>query len=480
MNATITIEGAQARLSGKFPLAPVVDATSYFKIGYQFMPRFRQGVWDGRIKLFSSMKKTFPAGLTFAVKEALEEAGVRVSLDDRRACPALPPRFKEATTLHGVSFDYPYDFQLDAMEKMILGQRGIAAVATGGGKTEISCLITACLRLPTLFLVPGKELLYQIRARFAKRLGLPEREIGVIGDGKWQSGQWITVATVASLYQRLSKKKDVAWDLLCGTDLLFIDECHRAGSNSYYDVVGSCDAFFRFGLSGTPLKRTDGADLRLIAATGPVLFEMRNKELIARGVSSEVEVQMLPIRTPDIPKGTPYPDAYKAGIVTNVYRNRAASLLADKFVREGKSVVILVKEIAHGWALDKRLWTFKQKSFLTHQFINGEMDTEVRQRALQDFASGTLKVLIATSILDEGVDLPNIEVLIMCGSGKSSIKTLQRVGRGIRLGGTGKLVVVDFIDYHNKYLLEHSLQRFRDYRDEQCFEIREISLKEAV
>jgi superfamily II DNA or RNA helicase len=457
-----------------------VDATSYFKQGYQFMPKFRQGFWDGRIKLFSQMKKTFPAGLTFAVKEALEEAGVRVQVDDRRDCPPLPPRHKEDTTLHGVSFDYPYDFQLDAMEKMILGQRGIAAISTNGGKTEIACLISSCLRLPTLFLVPGKELLYQTQKRFATRFGISTDEIGIIGDKQWKPDQWMTVATVASLYARLNKKRQEAWDLLMSTQLLFIDECHKASADTWYDVVTSCDAFFRFGLSGTPLKRTDGADLRLLAATGPVLYEMRNKELIERGISSEVEVQMLPIRKPEIPKGTPYHDAYKAGIVNNIYRNRAISVLADRFVKEGKSVVILVKEIPHGWELDKRLWTFRQKSFLTHQFINGEMDSSVRQQALRDFEQGDLKVLIATSILDEGVDLPNIDVLIMAGGGKSSIKTLQRVGRGIRMGGSGKLIVVDFIDFLNNYLLEHSLQRFRDYRDEDCFDIREISLKEVA
>lgn len=477
MKATITIEGAQARLSGQFPQKPVVDATSYFKQGYQFMPKFRQGFWDGRVKLYSPTKKTFPAGLSHLVKEALEEADVHVQLDDRRSCPPLPPRYKEDTVLHGVSFDYPYDFQLEAMEKMILDQRGIAAVATNGGKTEIACLIASCLRLPTLFLVPGKELLYQTQQRFAKRFGISTDEIGIIGDKHWKPNQWITVAIVASLYQRLNNKKQVAWDLLMGTDLLFIDECHKTGADTWFDVARSCDAFFRFGLSGTPLKRTDGADLRLLAATGPVLYEMRNKELIARGISSEVEVQFLPIRKPVIPKGTPYHDAYKAGIVNNIYRNRAISVLADRFVQQGKNVVILVKEIPHGWELDKRLWTFKQRSFLTHQFINGEMDSSVRQQALRDFESGDLRVLIATSILDEGVDLPNIDVLIMAGGGKSSIKTLQRVGRGIRLGGTGKLIVVDFVDFLNNYLLEHSHQRFTDYRDEDCFEIREISLK---
>ncbi len=479
MSVTIIIEGSEARIDGDFPMAPVVDATSYFKQGYQFMPKYLRGFWDGRIKLFSKAKRTFPAGLSRDVKEALEEAGTRVQVDDRRARPAVSPATRNIG-LMGVDFEYPYDFQLDAMEQMIKDQRGIAAIATNGGKTEIACLITACLRIPTLFCVPGKELLYQTRKRFATRLDMREEEIGIIGDGQFRPQPWITVSTVASLYQKLTRKHEPTWDLLTSTELLFLDECHKTGSDSWYNVAKACDAFFRFGLSGTPLKRTDGADMRLLAVTGPVLVEMRNKQLIERGISSEVEILMVPVRKPVIPKGVRYNDAYKEGVTKNVHRNHAIATMANQFTEESKGVVILVKEIPHGWELDKRLKEFAQKSYLTHKFINGTMHMGIRRQALYDFEKGDLQVLIATSILDEGVDIPNIDVLIMAGGGKSSIKTLQRLGRGIRLGGTGKLTVVDFADFHNHYLLEHSLQRLRDYKDEDCFDIKQFSLQEAA
>jgi len=140
MKATIVIDGSEAKIDGKFPYSPVIDVCSYYKQGYQFTPKYQRGFWDGRIKLFNKMKRTFPAGLVQDVKEVLEEQGVRVQVDDRRARPAIAPITKDIT-LHGVSFDYPYDFQLDCMEKLILGQRGVAAVATNGGKTEIGYLV---------------------------------------------------------------------------------------------------------------------------------------------------------------------------------------------------------------------------------------------------------------------------------------------------------------------------------------------------
>lgn len=477
MYADITIEGADAQIDGDFPLELVIDTTSYFQQGYKFTAKYRMGMWDGKIKLYSRLKKTFPSGLVPFVVQKLQKEGVRVSIEDRRICPPLSP-IPNNITLHGVSFVYPYDFQVECMSKMVKEKRGVVAVATGGGKTEIACLVTACLRVPTLFLVPGKEILYQTQKRFASRFGIPTSDIGIIGDGNWHPNQWITISTVASIYDALKAGKEKAFNLLEKIELLFIDECHHAASDSYYDVARSCNAFFRFGLSGTPLKRTDGADLKLVAVTGPILYNVTNKFLIERGVSSEAEIKLVPIRKPDIQKGTPYIDAYRVGITDNLYRNRLLCLIAEELVRDNRKVIILVREIGHGKKIDERLWSFRKQSFITHQFITGKEPTPVRQRALKEFANGEIQVLIATSILDEGVDLPAIDAIILAGSGKSTIKTLQRIGRGLRKSTSGRnLIIVDTIDFQSKYLLQHSYQRLKDYKAEDCFTITEYKIK---
>lgn len=471
MVATITVIGADARITGNFPLSVVLEATSYYQQGFQFTPKYKMGMWDGKIRLFRRSNSSFPAGLTKGVTEALQEEGVKVMVDDRRQRPAISS-LPKGIKLHGVSFEYPYEYQLECMEKMVLNQRGVVAVATNGGKTEIACLVAACLRVPTLFLVPGKELLYQTQRRFATRFGLSENEVGIIGDGIWRPNQWVTVAIVASIYEALKAGKEKAIKLLDKIELVFADECHRAASDSWYEVLRACNAFFRFGMSGTPLKRSDGADLKLVAATGPVVFEIRNKFLIERGISSEAEIRLVPIRQPDnIPKKTPYVDVYRLGVTENLHRNRTICTLADQLVKEGKRVIILVREIGHGHQLDKRLWSFKTQSFLTHQFISGQEPSVVRQKAIKDFEKGEIQILIATTILDEGVDIPCIDALILAGGGKSTIKTLQRVGRGLRKGSTGKLIVIDTVDFQHRYLLDHSFQRISDYRAEDCFTI---------
>lgn len=478
---TITVQGADAKIDGTFT-RPMMDAitevTSYFREGYQFSNRYRNGVWDGRIRLFRRYTRTFPSGLLNDVKGALKDVGVKVQVDDKRKMPPIPTFDpKVMCDLIGVEFKYPYDFQIEVTKDAIKAQRGILHVATNGGKTEIFCLIAQCLRMPTLFLVPGKELLYQTADRVMTRLSLTNKEVGIIGDGRWEEGDWITIASVPSLYTNLKKRKCQA--LLDKTQLLVADECHQVGADSWFQVMRSCNAYFRYGMSGTPLSRTDGADLRLLSVTGPTITQIRNKDLIERGISSEVEVLMIKVEKPDnIHPRTPYPDAYDMGVMENTWRNHAISVVAGYFASQNLQSVILVKRIDHGKDLDKRLWTFHQKSFLPHQFICGKEPSNVRRKAIKDFSEGELRSLIATSILDQGVDMPSINVLILAGGGESSIKTLQRVGRGIRKGETGKLIVVDFADFQNRHLLKHSLQRLKDYKAEECFKIREVTLKD--
>jgi hypothetical protein len=133
-SCTITIEGADAKIDGTFPLNTVVDATSYFQLGYRFTARYRCHQWDGRIKLFKKVSRTFPAGLTDDVVKALRKEHVQVMVDDKRHCPASVVLDPKSMTLRGIKFDHPFDYQPECALTVANGQRGIVAVATNGGK----------------------------------------------------------------------------------------------------------------------------------------------------------------------------------------------------------------------------------------------------------------------------------------------------------------------------------------------------------
>jgi len=463
MKSEIHIYGSMSVLKGDYPKSAIHIATSYPVAGAEWSKSYQRGLWDGRKRLFNKRTGAFPTGLVATVGEVCDDMGYEVEIVDHRPVPTVGNRTFD---IQGVSMTGNYAYQLSACKAMVDQKQGIVKVATNGGKTEIACAVTNYLGLKTLFVVTSRELLYQARERFKTRLGLTDKEIGIVGDGHWSPGSLVTIATVGTLESRIDTQE--CQDLVQNTEVLFLDECHHVGSETWYTVSVLCPAFYRFGLSGTPLDRTDGANLRLIAATGSVIFEVNNKELVELGISAKAEIIFDQITQPILKKNIRYPTAYKQGVSENPELLERVVEWTQVFKQQGLGTLILVEEIAQGNLLDNMLWTQTNGVFIPHQFIYGEEDTDVRQKALKDFASGNLPVLIASTILDEGVDVPTIDALILAGSRKSRIRTMQRLGRGLR---GKKLIVVEFANYCHKYLTKHSLKRLEDYKAEDCFGI---------
>jgi superfamily II DNA or RNA helicase len=336
------------------------------------------------------------------------------------------------------------DYQLEAILKLLDHKRGVAKMATNAGKTEVMAGIIKALGVPnTLIIVSSKELLHQTADRFETRLGI---KVGKIGDGLWQP-EIVTVAMVQTLYSRLEN----VW---LENQLLMVDECHHASSNRMLDVLNKISGPYRFGFSGTPLKHEVLADMKLISATGRLLCEVTNSQLIEQGFSATPYVHLTTITNGAEDKfDAKYQQAYKDMIVDNEYRNL---LVADKAKISEGIVLVLVNQISHGHILNKLI--------PGSVFVHGSHDTEYRSGILEKMRSGGKGVFIASPIFDEGVDVPAIDTIILACGGKSHIKLLQRIGRGMRKKGNGNVLMIhDFIDDTNKYLLKHSEERIDTY-----------------
>lgn len=466
MDCTFDIFDTNTVLKGQFPLAQVVDITSYNVEGAQFSPQYRKGLWDGKKHLFNKRSGAFPTGLYPRVRKACEDYGCNVSITDHRShFTADDADF----ALHGITMTGKYQFQADVVKKALAAKRGIIKASTGSGKSSMLAAITKALgpNKKALLIVPTVELLYQLQGSFKRFLQLSDRECGTIGDSEWSPGSWVTVATPGTLMSRL--KTDTCIEFLGGIDLLMIDECHHAAAEEWYTVVSLCPAHYRIACSGTPTFRSDGADLRLIAATGELICDVSNKQLVDLGVVPRAHIIFDRITSPILPKkGTTYQTAYSSGVSKNpeVVEKVTEWVVAAR--NNDLSVLVLVDEIAHGKAIDEALWSNPYGVFIPHQFIHGSESTETRQSALEDFSTRSLPVLISSTILDEGVSVDSVDVLVLAGSRKSKIKTLQRLGRGLR---GERLVAVEFANMCHKYLADHSMQRLQDYKAEECFPI---------
>jgi len=407
------------------------------------MPRYRAGHWDGYISVMSGMN-AFPTGLLDYVVAGLVERGHIVEAP--RSLPHVPSIPVHNTMLCGVTLR---DYQMDAVMSLLANGRGVAKMATNAGKTEIMAAMLKVYDAKAVVVVHRKELMYQTADRFERRLGVP---VGMIGDGVCQPAI-ITVAMVQTLYSR-PELLDAFYDNV----VLMADECHTVSSDQMLSVLNKLPGPYRFGFSGTPLKYTELADMKLIGATGPVVVDVTNAELIDDGWSANPDIELHVVASvEDRLWSADYQTAYDEAIVHNDERNRIIATRAKAL--SDKVVMILVTRIEHGALL--------QSAIPGSIFVNGSHPAELRQATLDQMRNGNVGVYIASPIFDEGVDVPGVNALILAGGGKSHIKLLQRIGRGMRKKpGDNRILIIDFIDDTNQYLLDHSDSRVEVYEKE--------------
>jgi len=466
------------------------DALAETQKGSEWAPNHRRfgGRWDGKRHHFHISPTfagigTFPKGLLSRVQALLAKQSVKAKVRDLRKhiLPAVPLSGVHADMLEGVSMDGRYSFQLDAVKSALKAQSGIIFIATNGGKTSIAAAMIKALDQHTiLFVVPKAILLKQAREDIASRLGTIVENIGVIGGGRFEPKE-ITIAIINSITPskkspsaRAKNRNAVLREYLKTIDVVFLDEGHHAKATTWFRLMGALpNAQFRYLMSGTPF--TGDNDLMVEAATGPVICEIRNDELIKLGVSAKPYVRMIAINKPDLAQADDqsWDGVYKAGIIYNVYRNKVIARIADEYAADGKAVLVLVRQLNQGSAI-------RQLIKYPVEFAHGKMPDSERDR-LVDWFKITKKgrVLIASSILDEGVDVPAVNALIVADGGQSLRAVLQKIGRSIRRKRKGPNIVaaVDFADATHKWLAKHSLERIDIYTGE-SFDIAEEEVDE--
>ena len=247
------------------------------------------------------------------------------------------------------------------------------------------------------------------------------------------------------------------------------DEAHHSSSSTWYDTLMLCEnAEYRFGLTGTVDKSDPINLMRLYGCMGEVIYKISNNFLIEKGYSAKPIIHLTKIEEPKI--SGDWNEAYKNGIVENEKRNKIIVEQVKNKASQNKGCLIIVNHVKHGENL---------KNMLTNEgiyceFTNGTRNSEDRQNILNDMKSGKLKVLIASTILDEGVDISGINCLWLASGGKSFRQVLQRIGRGLRKKEDGSDVeVYDFLDFTNRFLTRHTQERYRYYKTEK-FQVKKL------
>ena len=374
-------------------------------------------------------------------------------------------------------------YQSDVVKKAKQVGGGIIKIATGGGKSLVIASLAAEYNIPTVIYVIGIELLHQMKNTLEEAYGI---ECGIVGGGECDLSKAVTIMTIWSAAAAFNKKakitdNDTTGDTKAHTKILnkklvrervenaqlfIFDECQYAASETLQFIHrASTSAKHRFLLSGTPW-RDAGDDILIEAVSGPKFCDISATKLISEDylVPPDIHFLNVPVMRG---AGKTYHEVYKNYIVENEDRNDLIIKAASKLVKAGKKVLILVVRVQHGKLLQKKL-----ENKFSVKFLDGAKSSSNRLEAIQDMRNGKTEVLIASKIFDQGVDIPELDALILAGSGKSSGRALQRIGRVIRKSkGKKKAIVVEFFD-NCKYLRDHSEARIKVYKSEPGFSIK--------
>lgn len=209
--------------------------------------------------------------------------------------------------------------------------------------------------------------------------------------------------------------------------------------------------------------------MRLMASSGPIAIKVTEKMLIDRGILATPKFKIANLKNkPDkLLRGTSWQAAYRLGIVNNEERNQVAVIEAVRAARYGLSSMILIQQKKHGEILRDMLTA----RGLRVEFIQGENDQEERATALNKLAKNEIDVLIGTTILDVGVDVPAVGMIILMGGGKAEVALRQRIGRGLRAKKSGPNValIIDFDDPFNSHTKAHAMQRYSIIKETEGF-----------
>lgn len=447
-----------------------------FKVpGIEYTPAYQNG-WNGITYLLSKTGK-FNYGLLNKVKLFLENKKELYAVEDKRLSIVNNIELNISNSLKKNNL-IPRDHQLRIAQAAISTDRGIVRAATGSGKTLCTALITAKINKPTIIYVIGLDLLDQFHKLFVKLFDEP---IGYIGDGICNIER-INIASIWTIGRALKLDNIIEDDidnqeselnenngakiikLLKETKVHIFDESHIVATNTIAEIYKNIDPEYIYGFSGTPF-RDDNSDLLINGILGEQIINVSASELINLNLLATPLIKFYTV--PKMPVSNVYTAVYKEYIVENEIRNNLIVKVSRELIDKKYTPLVLFKQIKHGEVLLEKMQTVGIKCAMLY----GNDSLEKRNEIKESLVKKEIDLILASTIFDIGLDLPQLNALVLCGGGKSSIRALQRIGRVIRpMPGKKYAAVVDFYD-QVKFLKKHSLTRYKIYSSEDGFKV---------
>jgi superfamily II DNA or RNA helicase len=463
---------------------------TFFVPGYTFVPAYRNKIWDGKIRLFDSRNSQIYMGLIGNVEEFCQERDYTFThnfVDDEYSLYHAK-KFISELQIHARGEPIEVrEHQIEGYIHAMRKRRALLLSPTASGKSLIIYLIFRQLQqyqnLKGLVIVPTTSLVEQLYSDFADyNNDNIEEHLHRVYQGKdKESSKPLIISTWQSLY-KLPKEYFHQFDYVIG------DEAHLFKAQSLTTILTACiNAKYRVGLTGT-LDGTKTHKLVLEGLFGPVNKVITTRELIDKNQVSNFEVKCLILKHPD-EKCLDYKDkTYQEEIqylISNEVRNKFIKNLA---VSLGKNTLILYQMVdKHGRILYDMIKDTEKIGNRKVFFVYGGTDTNDREeiRRIMEIENDAI-VVASYGTFSTGINIRNLHNIIFAMPTKSTIRTLQSIGRGLRQSeGKEQATLYDIADdlrykKHMNYTLKHFVERTKIYNDEQFpFKIYKIGLKNA-
>jgi len=437
----------------------------------------RSGKYDTRQVSLLSLRGEFPTGLGIAAWREAKAKGYHVEIVDARhvPCAQVPDPQADLSWLRKhPAVTGEITFQTEAVMAVCKHRRGLIWAPTGSGKGTIAVGIAQAIPCRWLFLVHRLDLVEQQAARYESITGL---QAGRIGDGRVSlpDGCRFIVASFQTMHAAHKRGQGEALRVLEEAEGLMVDEVHSLPADTYAAVTRrAVNAYYRVGMSATPLARGDGRNLMTIGGLGPVIYRIRPEELIRLGLLARPRIRMMEHRA--LCERPTWRGVYTEAVVRSRARN---ALVAQMTKQASKPALVFVQQVSHGRELEKLV----RARGVSVEFVWGEEPLAIRRAAIQRLERGETEVLICSVIFQEGVDIPSLRSVVIAAGGASIIAALQRIGRGMRADKASAKTEFEVYDVFDagcgcsasprpeqhtgcRWLRRHSLERRKAYEAE--------------
>jgi superfamily II DNA or RNA helicase len=345
------------------------------------------------------------------------------------------------------------EHQQAVIESISKKDLGVIVAPPGSGKTIVAFKIISDKQQPALIIVHRRQLVEQWAERIETFLGIPESEIGKIGQGKSKIGKKITIATIQSLSKELDKSDSKT--VLSAFGTIIVDECHHIPAETFRTTIAKLQTFYLYGLTATPFRKYNDGKLIFIHL-GEVIAEIKSSE-ISNSQQAKIIIRNTELDIPFNSK-TDHFETLSKILIHDSARNKLILQDVISELKAGKRVVIITERKEH---IDS-LHQFLKQSYETIT-LSGEDSENNRATKWRILKEANYQVLITTGqFFGEGTDLQNANCLFLVYPFSFEGKLIQYIGRVQRSEITP--TVYDYRDIKIDYLNKLFLKRNTFYR----------------